>query len=293
MIDLNRLYAPGESVDAAVYCHTAALSWWAYTPSGFTDEQMVTDVGFIDVERVVVDAGLSLQFIRVGDDHGLEIAFAGTETLGQWIDYVIRSGFVAATGIIGQVFRPFDQWSELFLAQIRPLLNATIPIVLTGHSLGGAMAVLCAEKLRVLGYNVRVVHTFGCPKIGDDAFIQGCRVQNHHYIGWADPVPALPPRSLTSGGPFDQLGLLVPFAFRPPEDWYEQSSGRDSFNPLAFLNTYALISSAISLNTFQLTRHNISTYLVKFWPHLKQFDLDQLASFSIAIKKRWGIDVLQ
>lgn len=44
------------------------------------------------------------------------------------------------------------------------------PLFITGHSLGGALAVLTAFELAQSGYNVQAVYTFGCPRIGDSVF---------------------------------------------------------------------------------------------------------------------------
>ena len=48
--------------------------------------------------------------------------------------------------------------------------RATTPIVVTGHSLGGALATIAAYELAVAGYLVRGVYTFGSPRVGNAAF---------------------------------------------------------------------------------------------------------------------------
>lgn len=45
-------------------------------------------------------------------------------------------------------------------------------IVVTGHSLGGALAMLCAKALAELCLNVEAVITFGQPRVGNKAFSQ-------------------------------------------------------------------------------------------------------------------------
>lgn len=47
---------------------------------------------------------------------------------------------------------------------IAPLLDKTIPLYLTGHSLGGAVSLACAVKLKSLGFNVVEWVGFGSPK---------------------------------------------------------------------------------------------------------------------------------
>jgi len=44
------------------------------------------------------------------------------------------------------------------------------PLVITGHSLGGALAILAALELKRIGYQVSQVYTFGQPRVGNGAF---------------------------------------------------------------------------------------------------------------------------
>jgi hypothetical protein len=77
-------------------------------------------------------------------------------------------------------------------------------LFLTGHSLGGAMAVLAAAKIvrdapPDIRRAVRGVYTFGQPAVGDAQFaaaygaLFGDRLYRHEYA--KDAVPRLPPRS--------------------------------------------------------------------------------------------------
>lgn len=76
------------------------------------------------------------------------------------------------------------------------------PILITGHSLGGALAVLGGYALRLVpdGYDVIAIVTFGQPRVGDSTFAATCdrlfgpslwRVVNHR-----DVVPRLAPRAM-------------------------------------------------------------------------------------------------
>lgn len=49
-------------------------------------------------------------------------------------------------------------------------VRSTTPIVVTGHSLGGALATIAAYELAVAGYLVRGVYSFGSPRVGNAAF---------------------------------------------------------------------------------------------------------------------------
>lgn len=70
-------------------------------------------------------------------------------------------------------------------------------IYLTGHSLGGALAVLCAMKFYRIKLPLAGVVTFGQPRVGNRAFAQAynavlkdCTLA---LVNSGDPVPLLPP----------------------------------------------------------------------------------------------------
>jgi len=44
-------------------------------------------------------------------------------------------------------------------------------IIITGHSLGGAIATICGLELKILGYNT-IVYNFSSPCVGDDVFCE-------------------------------------------------------------------------------------------------------------------------
>lgn len=68
----------------------------------------------------------------------------------------------------GWVHRGFKKQLLSFWHEIEPaLINCPRPIFFTGHSLGGAFAVLSASLLAP-----QAVYTFGAPKVGSTAFVQ-------------------------------------------------------------------------------------------------------------------------
>ena len=67
-------------------------------------------------------------------------------------------------------------------------------IWVTGHSLGGAMASLVAQRLAIDGYPVRAVYTYGSPRAGDRKFRDAYRLPNYRFVNDNDLVPHLPLR---------------------------------------------------------------------------------------------------
>ncbi|MCQ4242941.1 lipase family protein [Stutzerimonas stutzeri] len=67
-------------------------------------------------------------------------------------------------------------------------------LIVCGHSLGGAIALLLAEWLRRLPSAPNVIlYTFGSPRAGDRAFVQSAAALTHHrLVNHNDPIPGVP-----------------------------------------------------------------------------------------------------
>lgn len=98
----------------------------------------------------------------------------------------VHSGFWDATQSIQE---------NLFEAQKHAQLKK-VPLFITGHSLGGAIALLSALKLEDIGGHVDALWTFGLPKVGNNAFLNGAKQvlgKRWHPINQpTDPIPMLP-----------------------------------------------------------------------------------------------------
>jgi len=86
--------------------------------------------------------------------------------------------------------------------QVDRLLNLhkTAKIVVTGHSLGGAMAVLAALDLKVQHGKVDYLYTYGQPRVGNQAFADYLQAQvpaTYRVINYADTVPHVPPSAFS------------------------------------------------------------------------------------------------
>ena len=88
-------------------------------------------------------------------------------------------------------------WSEafsLFPKIIRNLPDDSKPLAITGHSLGGAMAVIMAGFLLKSGYDVKELYTYGQPRVGNKQFCKrieaGCNWQR--FVNNNDIVPRVP-----------------------------------------------------------------------------------------------------
>ena len=102
------------------------------------------------------------------------IAFRGSSDVRDWLTD-LRVMFRHT--VFGRVHSGF--WSSGH-SMITPLLagendrqGAVEPVILTGHSKGGADATICARLLVAAGWPVERVVTFGAPRVGDRAWRDG------------------------------------------------------------------------------------------------------------------------
>lgn len=153
-----------------VVCARACELSYAVFDDGFRAK--LNDLGFNQVETIE-RAGVEA-FCAVNDEHVL-ICFRGTDSSADWLadasasktkdkEWMVHTGFLRTLLIV----------EESVLASLWKCFERGKRVLVTGHSLGGAMAVLFASRLKVSD----VVVTFGCPRVGDKTF---SRVFNWMY----------------------------------------------------------------------------------------------------------------
>jgi hypothetical protein len=159
----------------------------------------VADLPGVDVRAFVeVDEAGGLQWVAVRGTANLRNVAEDADyskVLAPDLGIPIHAGFVEDARAVWSFARP----------RLRPGLETR----LTGHSLGGALAVLLAMRLRVEGRPLGPVITFGQPKVTTEAGVTRfrdlplLRVVNHD-----DPVPLLPWETpgAARGGLYRHLG---------------------------------------------------------------------------------------
>src|SRR3954447_21195474 len=70
------------------------------------------------------------------------------------------------------------------------------PLFLTGHSMGGALAVLTACRLAKMGRPPAAVYTYGAPRVGDRAFCAGYSIPTYRVVNRLGLVPEMPLASM-------------------------------------------------------------------------------------------------
>ena len=132
----------------------------------------------------------------LGNEHDTIVAYRGTEAT-DWND--IRADLkvwkvVAET--VGKVHGGFkDEVDHLWPELEKALATNEKPLYFTGHSLGGAMAQICAARCTLAAIESKPleVQTFGSPRVGDKRYITHCKVKKIRWVNNNDFVPRFPP----------------------------------------------------------------------------------------------------
>ena len=151
----------------------------------------------IGLRDVSFSSGRSTQAFAARSDEVQYLAFRGSEQVSDWLTNArfmptsreqgvhIHTGFIDALDEI---------WEELAVA----VRAKDLPIVVTGHSLGGAVASLAALRLAIAGAAVAGVVTFGQPRTGHgdfrrlyDGLLAGVTLRFVNHIDLVTRVPLL------------------------------------------------------------------------------------------------------
>lgn len=143
------------------------------------------------------EAGGTTALLLAGDA-AVAVAFRGTETdsLADWVSDA-RIRLVRFAG--GEVHCGFRE----ALGDVLDDLGAELdrhpgkPLWITGHSLGGALAVLLAARALADGRAVGGLYTYGQPRVGDAEFAASwgppLAGRYFRFVNGNDPVPRVPP----------------------------------------------------------------------------------------------------
>lgn len=159
------------------------------------------------VEKVVYRAGLD-QCVFIARDGAEGYVFGnrfdcmivcrGTEP-NQWNDIKADANAWTVVSEVGRVHSGFHtEVNELW-----PLLEQQIkenqrPMWFSGHSLGGAMAAVCAVRCKIspIPSNPQAIFSFGAPRVGDKSYTSFLKVKHYRWVNNNDIVPRVPPRWL-------------------------------------------------------------------------------------------------
>jgi triacylglycerol lipase len=172
-----------------LFAELSSLSYLSRAEAG----RLAYRMGFPEIRFYDRDGAQAYIFANADD---AVVTCRGTEP-HDWNDVKadIRLGFVLAE-TAGWVHRGFkrevdDLWPRLEQA----LVTNARPVWFTGHSLGGAMAAICAGRCAVshIRSNPRSLYTFGSPRIGSRRYVNYIQLESYRWVNNNDIVTRVPP----------------------------------------------------------------------------------------------------
>ncbi|MEQ1825912.1 MAG: lipase family protein [Pirellula sp.] len=159
------------------------------------------------VERNAYEAGLDqcvfvardgAEAFVLGNRFDCLIICRGTEP-NQWNDIRADANAWTVATEVGRVHSGFN--SEV--NELWPLLEQQIKanqrtLWFAGHSLGGAMAAVCAVRCKIspIPSNPTAIFSYGAPRVGNRPYTSVLKVKHYRWVNNNDIVPRVPPRWL-------------------------------------------------------------------------------------------------
>jgi hypothetical protein len=221
----------------------------AYVPPASVSQA----ANYLETPQTVSGSHINAALVGPTSD-GIVVAFRGTLSpvplnalgLHDWmVDFfdVPKSVPQGALFVPGQVHAGFYDATVAIIGDIAKAVHAlnpagTLPVYVTGHSKGGAMASIAAYILQQgFGIKLQPVVTFASPRAGDSGFLAGYQavLQQTRYENYGDLVPLLPP----SHTPVDLLTCIlnripdvgpdIARVFNQAKDWDYRAVGQMRF----------------------------------------------------------------
>jgi len=185
----------------SAYCPAPNVNAWNCASCGFHPRVGNVKVfNFFDLQAFVGYNAASRHVV---------VAFRGSSNIANWISNLAfgKTPYALCNNACSVHTGFYDLWKGLRANMVAAVkgLAAIYPqstLVVTGHSLGGAIALHAALDLKasVSGFRDYQFYNFGEPRIGDEAFAAyAARVlpngRQNRIVHKADPVPHLPPMS--------------------------------------------------------------------------------------------------
>jgi triacylglycerol lipase len=206
-------------------------------------------LGFSDCQYFEGEGGqafiYSNQFDTVVVCRGIEAA--------DWSDI---SSEVDAHTVLAETVGRVQRGFKLHADELWPLLETALekyerPLWFTGHSLGGALASICAMRCVLSGIKSEPeqLYTFGSPRVGNGTYVNQVKLAHYRWVNKNDVVPHVPP---------------VWFGFRHSgEELHINRMGQLSSQDGQALGHWmpALMGGLVRIRPGQLADHSITEYV--------------------------------
>lgn len=182
--------APADNADRNMVLKSALAVGGFKLAGGKVLHNVATDTqGFVACRRDKTGTGMAV------------ICFRGTKQIKDWMTNLkIKPAPIKnpQTGtIIGNIHMGFH---EAYMSVHDDIANRLkgyedLPLFITGHSLGGALAVVATWYQS--SQRLAACYTFGAPRVGDQGLIDRFKTPIYRIVNGPDPVPFMPPSGFT------------------------------------------------------------------------------------------------
>ena len=131
----------------------------------------------------------------VWNDTDAVICFRGTEPkemsdIKADLNAIQKQGLHNKGDVHGGFQGEINKIWDLIIEKVNELKNHKIYI--TGHSLGGAMATICAKRLQEQKVEVQCLYTYGSPRVGDKRWVKSLQIPHYRFQNNNDVVCKVP-----------------------------------------------------------------------------------------------------
>lgn len=264
------------SISAAVCSHLA------YEKSTIVEETMRQRYGMTSCDFVQND---DTECYVASNTNVILVAFRGTAGTADWIGNL---KFINTSASYGELHRGFYFAFQAVKSNLEQLIRAagtsTRKLVITGHSLGGALATVAAAEWQGV-FDVAAIHTFGQPRVGRPNFVS--HIQQHYgsnffrMVNDDDIVTRVPPW-------YGHVGILRHFG--PTGNVSNESLAQpaeqvlSTEQPALTETEFAMLQASLQLPAMGPTNEGIG--LEGFFP---SFSDHKIANYVLKILKQPGV----
>lgn len=168
----------------------------ANDPSLGLDQENPANIHFLDDTKEGVE-GTDTQAFVTHNDQVILIAVRGTSAGADFLRDAdaLQVPFVEGEGQVHRGFYEAAHVVSTFASKYLDKFYAGQKVLVCGHSLGGAIALILSQMLRCrkgFDYDV-LLYTYGAPRAADTTFVNAAQSLVHHRtVNHNDPIPSVP-----------------------------------------------------------------------------------------------------
>ena len=184
---LQKSFRSDEYTDNQILKDTLKVGGFELAGKGILYDRGTDTQGFVAVKHDATGPGMAV------------ICFRGTKQIKDWLTNIdatqvdVKSTEEESNAILGKIHKGFHNAYKSIEDQIELNLkdHEDLPLYITGHSLGGALAVVATWYQS--SENLAACYTFGAPRVGDIGLMDRFKTPIYRIVNGPDPVPFAPP----------------------------------------------------------------------------------------------------